>query len=666
LDQGVAADMLMVITPQRTLAEPYWSALHRPDIPPGSQPELLTFGGLARRMLALFWPLIARPAGFVHYEDPPIFLTLETAQYTMAHVVGPLFVEGYFDSVTIDRNRLYSQVIDNLNKAAVVGFPYTEIGTRLKEAWGGASSQAHIYDDTQECADRFRRHCLEHNLLDYSLQMEVFSQCLWELPEYKTYRIAHTQHIIVDNLEEDTPVSHDLLSSWLPDLQSALLVYDHQAGYRRFLGADPEHALLLRDQCPNQVAFTQSFVISTGLDMLSNEIGQTLGRRLGPAISFRADELASAMQYQSTRFHPEMIAWTVDTISNLVKQQGVPPEEIVVLSPFLSGALRFALMNALTQQGIPVRSHRPSRGLREEPATHCLLTLACLAHRSWGIVPDAYDLAYCLMQAVAGMDPVRAHLLAQIVYRKGSVDFWLAPFDPIKLEVKKRITFELGDRYRRLREWLMAYGQESAMHLDHFLSRLFGELLSQPGFGFNQDMEKGEIAATLIESVRKFRWEIGPRLQREEKNLSLEYIRMIQEGVLAAQYLPKWRIQSQPAVLVSPATTYLMTNHPVRIQFWLDVGSRGWWERLYQPLTQPYVLSRSWRRGAVWTDTEEFEANQETLYRLCLGLLRRCRERVYFGVSELGEQGFEQKGALINTLQRVLRRSALRGEISHV
>jgi hypothetical protein len=623
LDQGIAADSLMVITPQRTLAEPYWSALRRPTCLPGSLPDLLTFGGLARRMLGLFWPLVARQAGFPHPEDPPVFLTLETAQYTMARLAGPLFDAGYFDSVTIDRNRLYSQVIDNLNKAAVVGFPFTEIGIRLKEAWGGATAQARIYDDAQECANRFRQHCLENNLLDYSLQMEVFSHCLWGLPEYRSYRLAHTQHVIVDNLEEDTPVSHDLLCSWLPDLHSALLVYDHQAGYRRFLGADPDHALLLRDQCPHQVSFTQTFVSSAGLDLLSREIGQTLGRRLDSGPEAHADAIGSAMQYQSTRFHPEMVGWTVDTISQLVKQQGVPPEEIVVLTPFLSGALRFSLMHALGQQGIPVRSHRPSRGLREEPATHCLLTLACLAHRSWGIVPDGYDVAYCLMQAIGGLDPIRAHLLAQIIYRKNSTDFWLAPFDPIQIDVKKRITFELGDRYRQLRDWLVAYGQEPALHLDHFLSRLFGELLSQPGFGFTRDVDKGEIAATLIESIRKFRWEVGPRLQQEEKNISLEYIRMVQEGVLAAQYLQKWRSQSQPAVLISPATTYLMANHPVRIQFWLDVGARGWWERLYQPLTQPYVLSRSWRRGAVWTDTEEFEANQEALYRLCLGFLRR-------------------------------------------
>ena len=34
---------------------------------------------------------------------------------------------------------------------------------------------------------------------------------------------------------------------------------------------------------------------------------------------------------------------------------------------------------------VPVRSHRPSRSLREEPVTHVLLTLAKLAHPQWNL-----------------------------------------------------------------------------------------------------------------------------------------------------------------------------------------------------------------------------------------------------------------------------------------
>jgi len=110
-------------------------------------------------------------------------------------------------------------------------------------------------------------------------------------------------------------------------------------------------------------------------------------------------------------------------------------------------------------------------------------------------------------------------------------------------------------------------------------------------------------------------------------------------------------------VLLAPAYTFLMNNYPVDYQFWLDAGSSGWFERLFQPLTHPYVLSRGWPQNRLWTADEEYEASADGLARLALGLLRRCRSKVYLGISELGEQGFEQRGPLLRALQRVLRRS---------
>jgi hypothetical protein len=187
---------------------------------------------------------------------------------------------------------------------------------------------------------------------------------------------------------------------------------------------------------------------------------------------------------------------------------------------------------------------------------------------------------------------------------------------------------------------------------------LFGELLSQPGYGFHNDFNAGEIAANLIESVQKFRWVAGKALAEEGQPLGKEYMQMVEDGVIAAQYIRSWQVQPDEAVLLAPAYTFLMSNHPVDYQFWLDVGSRGWFERLYQPLTHPYVLSRSWSKNKYWTDYDEVETNQETLYRLALGLVRRCRWKIFLGLSELNEQGFEERGTLIKAFQRVLRETA--------
>ena len=133
------------------------------------------------------------------------------------------------------------------------------------------------------------------------------------------------------------------------------------------------------------------------------------------------------------------------------------------------------------------------------------------------------------------------------------------------------------------------------------------------------------------------------------------YITLLNDGVIAAQYVPAWTDPADEAVLLAPAYTFLMSNRPVDVQFWLDAGSSGWVERLFQPLTHPYVLSRHWPHAQVWTDADEVQANDATLAHLLTGLLRRCRKKVYLGLTELGESGYEQRGALLQAFQKVLQ-----------
>lgn len=109
---------------------------------------------------------------------------------------------------------------------------------------------------------------------------------------------------------------------------------------------------------------------------------------------------------------------------------------------------------------------------------------------------------------------------------------------------------------------------------------------------------------------------------------------------------------------MAPAYTFLMRNRAVDYQFWLDIASQGWHERIYQPLTHPYVLNRTWPLDRYWTDLDEVETGQETLYRLMIGLMRRCRKQVFLGLSELSESGYENEGLLLRVLQRVYQQIA--------
>ncbi|MCA9907224.1 MAG: UvrD-helicase domain-containing protein [Anaerolineae bacterium] len=649
IKSGVSADSILVLTPQATLALPYRTALRRSRVKTAADVHTETLGSLAFRMVDLFWPLLPKE---LNLRGRPHFLKLEMVQYYMTRLVEPeIRRQDYFNSVHISRNRLYTQIVDNLNKAALVGFPYDQIGERLKSAWQGDVEQAYIYDYAQASASLFREMCLKYNMFDFSLQVGLFVDYLWQQKPVRAYMTKKYRHLIVENVEEDTPATHDLLRDWLPVCDSAVLLYDKDGGFRRFLGADRDNALLLKDICSERVELDRGRVMSPDVEAFQIAIAPHLGEKDGATPPKNGDPRAAIVYSQDTRYQPQMIDWAVEHIASLVHDQGVSPREIVVLSAFLPDALRFSLQSRLDERQVPSRTHRPSRALREEPAARALLTLARLAHPDWGMKPSKYDVTYALTAAIADLDLVRARLLTDILYRDGR----LLPFERIsEAQMQSRVTFDLGKRYDILRAWLDTYISTLALPLDASFSKLFGEVLSQPKFGFHKRFDAANAAANLIDSAREFRQAVGEI--EPDVPAAPEYVRMVDAGVIANLYIRDWEADKQDAVLIAPAYTFLLYNQPIDYQFWLNIGSSGWGQRLNQPLTQPYVMSRQWTLGDKWTDKLAVEADQKTLARLVAGLIRRCRKGIYLGYSEYGEQGLEQRGPLLMAVQNMLRR----------
>jgi len=661
---GIPARSILILVPQRSLGISYARAIQSPEFPAGGEPAVVTLGGLAQRMLSLFWPMVAKNSGFSNPTLPPQFLTLESAQYYMAQVIQPLLQKGYFENITVDPNRLYSQILDNINKSAVVGFPIDEIGERLKKAWVGQSTQLVVYDQAQECALKFREFCLQNNLLDYSLQFELFTQKLWNSLLCRQYLKRNYRNLIYDNIEEDVPAAHDLIAHWLPDLDSALLIQDIGGGFHSFLGADPASAESLGTRLPDKVVFSESLVQSQTIHSFQDVVHRSIREK---SISDAAPkDWEGAFNVQSFRFYPEMMDWTAAQVANLL-EKNVQPNEITVLTPYLSDSLRFSLFDRFERKGIPVKTFRPSRSLKDEPVARALLCLAKIAYPHWHLAPTKHEVRQAFVQTLAGADLIRADLLSQTLYQQGKPEGPLAPFERILAEMQSRITYALGEKYEGLRDWLIKFREQPVNELDIFFSRLFGEKLSQPGYCFYQNQEAASITARLIESARKFRQSVLAEKIPLQVPVGKEYVTLLDNGLIAAQSISGWKQQMEAnAVLLAPAFTFLMNNQPVRYQFWLDVGSHGWWTRLDQPLTQPYVLNRQWDPANRWTEAFEYATNQESLDRLVSGLLSRCKDKVYLGISGMNEQGNEERGELVNAIQTLRRQLVKHQEADHV
>ena len=649
IESGVSPYSVLVLVGNRGRRRSCLRELNRLGLlaGPGGAVEIQTYSGLANRTVGLFWPKLAPAAGFSREAGArlPVMLTFETAQYLMSQLIGPLLDRGYFEGLPVRRQRILSQLLDNLNKAAVNGYPMEEVGQRLQEAWAGEAGHQVYFQQAQECIDRFRAHCLEHGLVDFSLAVELFDRFFVRsgLGPH-TEPLGRYRHLAVDQLEETVPVAQDLIEGLLANCDSSLLLCDDEGGYRVFMGVDPGGACRLASSaglCMGPPPQPRPDAIL--------QLGEAVCAELGAESRFSTPEAGEAVAGRIfTHYRSRMIEEVVEGISGLVKS-GVNPGDIAAIAPHADGVLRFLMSEALAERGIPFVVVRRYGSLREEPEVRACLTLAALAHPEWECRPHPYDVAEA-MAMVTGLDPVRAALAARHFFDPAAGR--LRSAEGLAEEIVRRIGENRIEHWERVRRWLLANGDPDSGSIDHFFRKLFGEVLARD----SMKAEEGALYARLINSATWFRQAV-PSMGLDDRPEGRRYLDMLSEGIVSAEYQTGVEeiVSSGKVMLVAPVYTYLLHEQVSRYQFWLDVGSIFWWEPPHQPLTNPHVLSRSWTRGARWTEAEDRGRRNQLLQRLVRGLCRRCLDGIYLCASEVeAVGGGPQDSPLLRALEAAL------------
>ena len=645
---------ILIITPQQSLADPYRSHLLEKSTAYGGFPRITTISGLARDLVSIFWPVIKTTFGFKGESSEPIFLSLETAQYCMARIVDPLLEQGYFQSVKIDSHRLYSQIIDNLNKAAIHGLALDMISFRLVSGALDPSILGNAFIQVEESAKSFRLFCLNNNLIDFSLLMHIASEFLFTETMSLDYMHSRFQALIADNIEEDTPLAHDFYRQGIKSFSSVTLIYDHNGGFRTFLGADPESAYRLKSDCDHAMQLLEPVATHQSIDQFRMGLLSCIDRqREEPAPS----KIPPGIDLSIYKFLPEMIDGMVEKIDQLVRA-GTPLNKIAVLSPYLSDVLKFAITEKLAKKDIIPHTSRPSRKYLSSSAIKAIFTLAKIAHPAWDLTVSHFEFRECLMRLIKNLDVIRAEQTAKALLGKNETGQFFRSFDALtNLELQETITFSIGQDLVQISTWLANYAAAGFSPLDIFTQRLFGEVLSQPQFALHSDFDAANDIARVIRSIRTFRAFSASIFKFDEQALGKAYIESVEKGLLPSSFASIHNDGN--GVLISPAHTFLMQNRAVDYQFWLDIGSLGWWERLYQPLTNPYVYQKKWEEGSGWNENREFAVNQEMMAKLVNGLLLRCQRGVFASIVQTNEFGAQNSGPLLKAFQKLARKSRL-------
>ena len=655
LEQSDAWPQVLVFTPGRNYSTPYTGLLSGD----GLRPAVTTYNSYIQNCLKLFWPLIAGETEFGRRKSYPMFLTIEAAQIIMAKLIAPKIDAGYFSGLTSSLSRVFNQVMVALHKCAASEIPFEQYAQIMKSSWGGDGALLPVFDQTQECGMLFRETCLRQNMLDYSLQLEMFNRHLLPHPVFRDWLREQKLHFIFDNAEEEVPAAHHFVRELSGLCSSLLLITDKDGGYRSFMGCDPVSAEELGSICDVKLTFDRSFVSSVPLQAMEQVI---VDPKLGNADL--PDSPRQAFSFASGHHYPEMIKKAVSDVAGLIRLQGVAPKDIVILAPLVSDVLYTEMERGLREQGIRVYLHRPSRPLLNERVTRSLLTLCQLVKPIPGTQVRLLDIVQMAQCFIEGLDPMRGQLIVGAMFREKKQDdpdpilYEIKPFRELSPEKRSRIPGYIADRFEVLRVWIEGQRKNKVHSPERIISEFFNDVLIRDGF--ITDIETNLGVRKVMDSMTKYREVLDYLGNAETPAGELpgwpDYFKLVGLGMINAKYYEEIYAQPENTVLISLTSAYLSMNRTADYQIWLNVGAPRWWERFYGELTNDAVLSRHWIPDKKWDVLTASAYNDLHMTRQICGLLRRCRKQVRAYASELSESGMEQRSKLLLTFASLTRR----------
>ncbi|VAW43548.1 hypothetical protein MNBD_CHLOROFLEXI01-115 [hydrothermal vent metagenome] len=644
LHEGEPAYTILVIVAEPNQAAGYLEAVHQSGLGPYADLKITTYTQMGMEMVTLFWPLVAQAAGFERPYHPPTFLSYDLAQLLMWHIITPMLNEGAFADLRLRPQQIVSQLLDTLNRAALNSLSLDDAIERQIRTWAGEAERIRHLNEAATAAHSFRVTCLRDSLLDLSLAIELFDSQIVQHPEFHKYFSERYRHLIVDNIEEQTPAGQNFVAELMNETVTTAVAYDAAGGYKRFMGADPLGANKFRSLSSFAFTFDGTFNSTPPLEHLANLVENQLMNTAKPFAQAEQAILGSV----NGRYRREMIVQLADSLHELIAKHNLHPSEIAIIAPYLDGALRYMLGNAFREAGLPYYLLRRRSSPRDEPRVRAWLTWLALAHPDWQLPPSPFDVAEALTLSIHGLDAARAELLTESLYRAEVPQ--LLPISEMKERIVSRVGREFVGLFEEIRLWLAA--QDEAASIDQFLHSLFS-LLSERRFMPEPDVAAAAVCDWLVQAATRLRHSAAAIGLNTAAAVGNAFIDGINQGLVTANPPELGDPPDPNGMMISTIYGYLLAGKPVRVQVWLETAATGWWDIPNQPLSNAFVLAQSYDPSQPWTMDNDFHIRNQLLSRIVRGLTARCADGVLLATSDLDRRGVRQDGPLWRALQPI-------------
>lgn len=628
----------------------------------GSYPVICkTLLGFMADEVKLFWPLIFEKLALK--AQFPLRLRPETEQ-ELATRLWHAQIEGENLRHSESEYRLVRRTLDLLQLAGASGIPAEDIATILEQGLPDGEKSFTEAFSTEEAPQTWKRMgelllewrewCLQRGLLSYGLIYELYWRYLLTDANYQHHLSNRYQAIFADDLDDYPAIARNLIEFFLDRHVFCVLTYNPHGKIRLGLNADPNYIAGLASRCQiEQLDRLEENSLESELADLAIELIQE------PIYITRLPESIQSIQEIS---RAKLLRTTAQIITKAIKNQEVQPKDVVVIAPGLDEIARYTLMEILTANGIPVAPLNEQRPLISSPLIRALLTLLCLIYPGLGRLLNRDEVAEMLVvlsnQSKSGkltpdIDPVRAGLLADSCY-------YADIEQPLLLSVESfnrwdRLGYKATAAYVRIVEWIEAIKkflqqQDRLLPATIVLDRAIKELLNH---GSNLPLDRMSALRELTETAQHY-WDVDLRLRQNEPNHLTQtatverFVLLLRRGTITANPRPITYLAAQEnAVTLANIFQYRSLRRFHRWQFWLDTGSHFWERGGSATLFAAPLFLKEWS-GRTWMPEDSYEDDRQRLERIMRDLTARAGERIYLCHSDLGVNGTEQMGALVN------------------
>ncbi|MBP3284750.1 MAG: hypothetical protein J6M02_04560 [Clostridia bacterium] len=595
-----------------------------------------SFFGFVQEEISKFYPILLKNVPEIKsFSVEPVFLTFESSQFLLSMLIeqrrnGNL---AFYDLVMTD-SKLAIDISSNFVKAAAAALSYQDIGKRLYSALEVKSEEKRaVFEEADKIIEAYRKRCLECGVMDFAMAVDFYRTVLLQDETYRRSLKKRFDYLLVDNLEEAVPMQVDLIDLLSDVLKGCILSYNPDGGYGGLFGGNKAYAeQVLFPKFVLENAENESFTCEKAMvefsDMLFDGIqsGKAIGK-VSPEVQF--------IRMPEVTLRSDMLANVAEYIKGLVTS-GYREKDISLVSTYADLVTEYVLESHLLKSGIKLNNISRKNRFIDNKFVYALITLGYLCHPQEDLVPTKDDVR-AFISMVLDVDPIRSSVLADIVCAQNP----FAEFPEVtKWDIVHRIGYKNVKKYNFIRNWINEYRAGVPMEIDLFFQKVFTEILLTYGAS-EQDIID---IKRLIDSAYNFKKTVS---KFHSVDVNRGFLKMIRNNVKSAESIFELEERGEETgIVLATPMSYLSNSLSAKVIILIGFSSDHWLPRCAREISNPFVLTKTWRDGEIYSEEIEEQNQRENMAILMRGLLQRTGEKFVTFESRYSGDGFENDGIL--------------------